>query len=112
MEKRALTGTYVKETVTGIAAACVVIVVILLLMHGGPGVPVGDAVYLLLLAFAAPFLFLSTLPWLAAVYVLTGLAVFFQYRHLPPRFMRYVVGGEIVGWQVLGLYLLTEFVPS
>lgn len=104
--------TQAKETLIGIAAASVSIFVILLLIQDGSGVPIGDAVYLLLLSFAAPFIFLPALPWLAVVYALAGLAVFFQYRHVPPRFMRYVVGGEIVGWQVLGLHLLTEFIPS
>lgn len=112
MQERTLTDTYVKETLIGIAAACVSVFVVLLLMQEGPGVPIGDAVTLLLLAFAAPFIFLPALPWLAAVYLLAGLAVFFQYRHVPPRFMRYIVGSEIVGWQFLGMHLLTEFIPS
>lgn len=103
---------HVKETLIGIAAGSVSVVVIVLLMEGGPGIPAGDAVLLLLLAFTAPFVFLPSAPWLILLILAAGVAAFFQYRHIPPRFMRYLVGAEIIGWQVLGMRLLSEFIPS
>ncbi len=108
MEERSLTDTYVKETLIGIAAASFSIVVIVALMEGGAGADFSNAIWLLLFGYAAPVVFLPEVPWLVGLYVLAGAALYFQYRRVPPRFMRYIVGAEVIVWQVIGIWLITN----
>ena len=107
MEEESLRDTYVKETLIGIAAASFSIVVIVALMEGGGRTAFSNAFMLLFYGYAAPFIFLLAVPWLAVLYVLTGAALYFQYRRVPPRFMRYIVGAEVIVWQVIGIWLIT-----
>ncbi len=107
MEERTITDTYVKETLIGIAAASFSIVVILALMEGGGRTAFSNAIWLLLYGYAAPVVFLPEVPWLVVLYVLTGGALYFQYRRVAPRFMRYIVGAEVIVWQVIGIWLIT-----
>ena len=108
MEERSLADTYVKETLIGIAAASFSIVVIVAVMEGGAGTDFSNAFMLLLFGYAAPFIYLPLAPWLVVLYALTGVALYFQYRHVPPRFMRYIVGAEIIVWQMIGFWLITN----
>ena len=76
-------------------------------MEGGTSAAFGNAIWLLLYGFAAPVVFLPEVPWLVVLYMLTGAALYFQYRRVPPRFVRYIVGAEIIVWQVIGIWLIT-----
>ena len=109
MEERTVTDTYVKETLIGIASACFSIVVIVALMEGGSGAAFRAAIQLLLFAWIAPFLSLPSAPWLTAVIALFGVALYRQYRLVPPRFMRYLVGAEVIAWQLLGFWCFANF---
>ena len=109
MEERSLTDTYVKETLIGIAAASFSIVVIVALMEGGGRTAFGDAFVLLLFGYVAAFIFLPAAPWLAIVIALAGVGLYQQYKRLPPRFMRYIVGAEIIVWQLIGFWLIADF---
>lgn len=108
MEERTITDTYVKETLIGIAAASFSIVVIVALMEGGGRTAFGDALVLLLFAYAAPVILIPAAPWLVVVIALAGVGLYLQYRRVPPRFMRYIVGSEIIVWQLLGFWLITN----
>ena len=110
MEERNLTDTYVKETLIGIAAASFSIVVIVALMEGGAGAAFGDAILLLIFGYIAPIIYLPSAPWLIVLYLLTGAALYFQYRRVPPRFMRYIVGAEVIVWQLIGFWLITNLI--
>lgn len=109
MEEQSLTDTYVKETLIGIASASVSIVVIVALMEGGGRAAFGDALTLLLFGYIALFVSLPVAPWLIVVIALAGLALYQQYRRFPPRFMRYLVGAEIIVWQLLGFWCIANF---
>ena len=108
MEEQSLKDTYVKETLIGIAAASFSIVVIVALMEGGAGTDFSNAILLLMYGYIAPFFFLPSAPWLIVLYLLTGAALYFQYRRVPPRFMRYLVGAEVIVWQLIGFWLITN----
>jgi hypothetical protein len=110
MEERTITDTYVKETLIGIAAASFSIVVIVALMEGGGRAAFSNSITLLLYGYIAPFIFLLDAPWLIILYLLTGAALYFQYRRVPPRFMRYIVGAEVIVWQLIGIWLITAFI--
>ena len=110
MEEQSLMDTYVKETLIGIAAASFSIVVIVALMEGGGRTAFGDAITLLLFAYVAPFIFLLAAPWLIVVIALAGIALYQQYRRVPPRFMRYLVGAEVIVWQLVGFWCIVNFV--
>ena len=107
MEERTVIDTYVKETLIGIAAASFSIFVIVGLMGGGGRTAFVDSFSWLLYSYIAPIVFLTDVPWLVILYVLTGAALYFQYRRVPPRFMRYIVGAEVIVWQVIGFWLIT-----
>lgn len=109
MEEQSLTDTYVKETLIGIAAASFSIVVIVALMEGGGRTAFGDALTLLLFAYIAPFISLPAAPWLIGVIALAGVALYQQYRRVPPRFMRYLVGAEVIAWQLIGFWCIASF---
>ena len=109
MEEQSLKDTYVKETLIGIAAASFSIVVIVALMEGGGGPAFGDALTLLLFGYIALFISLPAAPWLIIVIALAGLALYQQYRRVPPRFMRYLVGTEVIVWQLLGFWCIGNF---
>ena len=102
--------TYVKETLIGIASASVSIVVIVALMEGGGRTAFGDAIALLLFAYIAPFISLTAAPWLIIFIALAGFGLYQQYRRTPPRFMRYLVGAEVLVWQLLGFWCIVSFV--
>lgn len=106
MEEQSLTDSYVKETLIGIAAGSFSVVVIVLMMEG---VAFGDALILLLFAYVAPFVYLPAAPWLIVAIALAGLALHQQYRRVPPRFMRYLVGTEVIVWQVIGFWCIGNF---
>ena len=108
MEERSITDTYVKESLIGIAAASFSIVVILGFMGGGGGVAFVDSIKLLLYGYIAPILLLPSAPWLVILHAVTGVALYQQYRRVPPRFMRYIVGAEVIVWQVIGLRLVAD----
>lgn len=108
MEERTLRDKYVKETLIGIAAASISIVVIVAMMEGGGGAAFGNALLLLLLGFIAPVIHLPAAPWLLIVYALAAFGLYQQYRRVPPRFIRYLVGGEVILWQLLGFQLITS----
>jgi len=100
---------YVKETLIGVAAACFSIVVIVALMEGGGRTAFMDALTLLVVAFAAPLIYIPSAPWLVIVITLAATGVWYQYRRVPPKYMRYLVGCEIIVWQLLGFQLITAF---
>ena len=81
-------------------------------LGGGGGVAFVDSIKLLLYGYIAPFIFLPAAPWLVVLYALTGAALYYQYRHVPPRFMRYVVGAEVIVWQVIGFQLIAGWMPK
>lgn len=108
MEERSPMDTYIKETLIGIAAASFSIVVIVALMEGGGRTAFGDAFVLLLFGYIAPFIFLPAAPWLVIVIALTGVALYQQYRRVPPRFMRYLVGAEVIVWQLVGFWCIAN----
>lgn len=109
MEERSLTDTYVKETLIGIASAAFSVVVIVAMMEGGGQAAFASAFTLLLFAFIAPFVSLPAAPWLIVVIALAGLALYRQYRAVPPRFMRYLVGAEVIVWQLVGFWCVVNF---
>ena len=109
MDEQDPVNPYVKETLIGIAAASFSIVVIVALMEGGGRAAFGDAILLLLFGYVAPVILLPAAPWLIAVIALAGIMLFQQYRRIPPRFMRYLVGGEIIAWQLLGFWCIANF---
>jgi hypothetical protein len=109
MEQQSPMSPYLKETLIGVAAACFSIVVIVALMEGGAGTAFGDALLLLLLGFIAPIIHLPSAPWLIVLYAVAGYAIREQYKRLPPVFIRYLVGAEVLGWQLLGFWMLTNF---
>jgi hypothetical protein len=108
MEEQSLKDTYVKETLIGIAAASFSIVVIVALMEGGGRTAFADAFTLLLFGYVAPFIFLPAAPWLVILYAAAGVALYQQYRRVPPRFMRYLVGAEVIVWQLVGFWLIAK----
>lgn len=110
MEERSLTDTYVKETLIGIAAASFSIFVILGFMGGGDSVAFSDSITLLLFGYITPIVWLPKAPWLIILYAVTGVALYQQYRRVPPRFIRYLVGAEVIVWQVIGLWLVADSV--
>lgn len=112
MEQQRPMNPYLKETLIGVAAASFSVVVIVALMEGGARAAFGDAVLLLLLGFIAPVVYLPAAPWLILVYVFAGLAIHQQYKRLPPIFIRYLVGAEVICWQLLGFQLLTSFAAT
>ena len=97
---------YAKESLIGLGAACFSIVVMLTVMGGGDRVAFLDAIYLMLFAFMAPFLMIPQAPWLVLVIAIAGFGIYHQYRRVPPKFMRYLVGGEVVAWQFIGLQII------
>ena len=109
MDEQNPMNPYVKETLIGIAAASFSIVVIVALMEGGGRAAFGDAILLLLFGYAAPVVLLPAAPWLVVVIALAGIMLFQQYRRIPPRFMRYLVGGEVITWQLLGFWCIANF---
>lgn len=109
MEERTITDTYVKETLIGIASASFSIVVVVALMNGGSAAAFGAAIQLLLFAWIAPFISLPAAPWLIVAIALFGLVLYQQYRRVPPRFMRYLVGAEAIAWQFLGYWCVANF---
>lgn len=109
MEERTITDTNVKESLIGVAAASFSIFVIVAMMGGGGRAAFVESFTWLLYGYIAPIIFLPEAPWLVILYVLTGAALYFQYRHVSPRFMRYIVGAEIIVWQVIGFWLITTF---
>jgi hypothetical protein len=108
MEERSIKDTYVKESLIGIAAASFSIVIIVAMMEGGGRAAFVDSLTLLLYGFIAPFFFLPAAPWLIVVIALAGVALYQQYRRVPPRFMRYLVGGEVIVWQVMSFQLIAN----
>lgn len=110
MEGQSSMNPYLKETLIGIAAASFSIVVIVALMEGGGRAAFGDAILLLLFGYISPFIFLPAAPWLVVVIALAGIAVYQQYRRIPPRFMRYLVGAEVIVWQLIGFWCIANFV--
>lgn len=108
MEERSITDTYVKESLIGIAAASFSIVVLMTLMEGGGRTAFVDSIMLLLFGYVAPFIFLPAAPWLIAVIALAGVVLYQQYRRVPPRFMRYIVGAEVIVWQVMSFQLIAN----
>lgn len=111
MEERSITDTYVKESLIGIAAASFSIVVIVALMEGGGRAAFSNSITLLLYGYIAPFIFLPAAPWLIVVIALAGLILYQQYRRVPPRFVRYLVGAEVIIWQLVGFWCIANFVP-
>jgi hypothetical protein len=108
MEERSITDTYVKESLIGIAAASFSIVVIVAMMEGGGRAAFSSSITLLLYGYIAPFIFLPVAPWLIVVIALAGVALYQQYRLVPPRFMRYLVGGEVIVWQVISFQIIAN----
>ena len=108
MENQSRMNEQLRETLIGIAAASFSIVVVVALMEGG-GSAFLDATILLFFAFIAPFLFILGAPWLAIVIALAGFAIYHQYRRIPARFMRYLVGAEVIVWQLLGFWCIANF---
>lgn len=97
-----------RETFIGLAAASVSIVVVVALMEEGTAADFADAALLTLFAWIAPLIYLSVAPWLVAAYGLAGFLVFQQYRRVPTRFIRYLVGAEVVVWQLFGMWCIVR----
>ena len=108
MEERNLTDTYVKETLIGIAAGSFSVVVIVAFTIGGGFNAIETSLQFLVFSYIAPIIYLPLAPWLIVLYVLTGAALYFQYRRVPPRFVRYIVGAEVIVWQLIGFWLITN----
>lgn len=95
---------YLRETLIGLAAGSASVVVIVALTEGGlPGHFV-KAVLVLLVSFVAPVLAVPSLPWLLVLFVAAGGLVYLQYRRVPVRFIRFLVGGEVILWLYLGMW--------
>ena len=109
MDQQNPMNPHVKETLIGITAASFSIVVIVALMEGGGRAAFGDAFLLLLFGYVAPVILLPAAPWLVIVIALAGIMLFQQYRRIPPRFMRYVVGSDVIAWQLLGFWCIANF---
>ena len=97
---------YAKETLIGAGAACFSIIVMLTVLGGGDRVAFVDAIYLMLFAFMTPFVMIPQAPWMVLVIALAGFGIYHQYRRVQPKFMRYLVGGEVVAWQFVGLQII------
>lgn len=106
MEKENPKDIYAKETLIGAGAACFSVVAMLTVLGGGDRTAFVDAVYLMLFASMAPVLAIPQAPWLLLVFALAGLGIYHQYRRVPPKFMRYLVGGEVILWQFVGLQFI------
>lgn len=103
---------YLRETLIGLAAGSVSIVAVVALMEGGaPGHFVSAAI-LLLISFVAPVLAVPALPWLLVLFVSAGGLVYLQYQRVPSRFMRYLVGAEVIAWLYLGMWCTANFVAA
>lgn len=112
MDEPAPMNPYMKESLIGIAAACFSVVFIVAMMEGGGGTAFGDALLLLLFGFVSPFLFLPALPWLVLVFAAAGFLVYRQFQYVPVVFVRYLIGAEVILWQLLGIWMFANFAQA
>ena len=103
---------HLKESLIGLTAACVSLVVVVALMGGGTAEHFRAAILLLLVSFPAPFLAVPALPWLVVVFALAGGGLYLQYTRLPHRHMRFLVGVEVIVWQLLGMWCTVNIVVA
>lgn len=98
----------VRETFIGLAAASVSIIVVVALMEEGRAADFADASVLMLFAWFAPIVYLTAAPWMIVVYGVAGFLVYQQYRRVPARFLRYLVGAEAIVWLLFGMWCVAN----
>ena len=99
-----------KETLIGVAAACLLTVLVaVVLVTQFTSNDLGSSLLLLAYSFIAPVVAALIQPWLLLVFVLLAGLVFLQFKYVALRFMRYLVGAEVILWQLFGVWCMASF---
>lgn len=103
---------HIRETLIGLAAASFSLVVAIALMEGGTSEHFRAAILLLLVSFISPLMAIPVMPWLVILLALAGGGIYLQYTRLGHRFMRYLVGVEVIIWQLFGMWCTANIVVA